>query len=222
MGCEFEVLHWAKARGLSDGENPARWAGHLEHLLAQPKAVSKVKHHAALDFSRVPELRARSAVSAKALELTILTAVRTAECIGSNWDEIDLRQGSWNIDRVRVKTDRDYRVPLSDRAVEIVKSLDRDNPLLFPSPSKLHQPVSNAAMSKLLKDLGYKSSVATVHGFRSTFRDWAAEKTDYANEVCEQAIGHRISDKAERAYRRGDMFKKRQSLMADWAAFCAG
>ena len=221
-----KVLDWAKARGLSDGENPARWAGHLEHLLAQPKAVQKVKHHAALDFNRVPELmselRARSSISAKALELTILTGVRTAECIGSNWDEIDLPQAAWNIDKVRVKTDRDYRVPLSDRAQEIVKSLDPENPLLFPAPTKPDRPITNMAMSKLLKDLGYKSSVATVHGFRSTFRDWAAEKTDYANEVCEQAIGHRISDKAERAYRRGDMFKKRQSLMADWAAFCAG
>jgi integrase len=129
--------------------------------------------------------------------------VRTAECIGSNWDEIDLPQAAWNIDKVRVKTDRDYRVPLSDRAKEIVKSLDPENPLLFPAPTKPDRPITNMAMSKLLKDLGYKSSVATVHG-------------------CEQAIGHRISDKAERAYRRGDMFKKRQSLMADWAAFCAG
>jgi integrase len=152
-----------------------------------------VKHHAALDFSRVPELRARSGVSAKALELTILTAVRTAECIGSNWDEIDLRQGAWNIDRVRVKTDRDYRVPLSDRAVEIVKSLDRDNPLLFPSPSKPHQPVSNAAMSKLLKDLGYKSSVATVHGFRSTFCDWAAEKSDYATKSANRLLATELA-----------------------------
>jgi integrase len=221
-----KVLDWAKARGLSDGENPARWAGHLEHLLAKPKAVHKEKHHAALDFNRIPELmrqlRSKSSISAKALELTILTAVRTTESIGSNWDEIDLPQAAWNIDKVRVKTDRDYRVPLSDRAQEIVKSLDPENPLLFPAPTKPDRPITNMAMSKLLKDLGYKSSVATVHGFRSTFRDWAAEKTDYANEVCEQAIGHRISDKAERAYRRGDMFKKRQSLMADWAAFCAG
>jgi integrase len=185
-----------------------------------------VKHHAALDFNRIPELmrelRSKSSISAKALELTILTAVRTTESIGSNWDEIDLAQAAWNIDKVRVKTDRDYRVPLSGRAIEIVQSLDKETTHLFPAPSDPNRSITNAAMSKLLKDLGYKPSVATVHGFRSTFRDWAAEKTDYANEVCEQAIGHRISDKAERAYRRGDMFKKRQSLMADWAAFCAG
>ncbi len=221
-----KVLDWAKARGLSDGENPARWAGHLEHLLAKPKSVHQEEHHAALDFNRIPELmrqlRSKSSISAKALELTILTAVRTTESIGSNWDEIDLSQGAWNIDKVRVKTDRDYRVPLSDRAVEIIQSLDKETTHLFPTPGDPSKHITNSAMRKMLQILGYKQSEATVHGFRSTFRDWAAEKTDYANEVCEQALGHRISDKSERAYRRGDMFKKRQSLMADWAAFCAG
>lgn len=217
------ILDWAKARDLRTGENPARWRGHLDKVLPAVRKVKSVKHHPAMPYSEIPafmaELRQRDSISARALEYTILTAGRTSEVIGMPDPELDLSAKLWTIPAVRMKGGREHRVPLCDRAVEIIKTVPREknNPHIF-AGGKTGRPLSNMALLELLKDM---RPGLTVHGFRSTFRDWGSELTSYPNTVLEMALAHAVSDKVEAAYRRGDLFEKRRRLMADWAKFCA-
>ncbi|GLK71561.1 integrase arm-type DNA-binding domain-containing protein [Ancylobacter dichloromethanicus] len=217
------VLDWAQARGYRQGENPARWRGHLDKLLPSKAKVRRVEHHGALPFLRVPAfvaaLRAKPFVSAKALEFTILTAARTGEVIGARWHEIDLGEASWTVPAERMKAGREHRVPLSPRTVEMLRSLPReDGGFVFPG-AKAKSGLSNMAMLQLVRGMDGTEGL-TVHGFRSAFRDWASEQTDCPREVAEAALAHTISDKVEAAYRRGDLFDKRRRLMEDWATFC--
>ena len=214
------VLDWAKVRGYREGENPARWRGHLDKLLPNRRKVRAVKNHAALPYSKLPafmaELRERTGVSAKALEFAILTAARTSEVIGATWSEIDLRSGVWTIPAHRMKAGKEHRVPLTDRALEILRSLPREGDFVFMG-GRAGKPLSNMALLELMR--GMKPGFVP-HGFRSTFRDWAADTTAYPSEVVEMALAHAIESKVEAAYRRGDLFEKRRRLMADWARFC--
>jgi integrase len=209
-----KVLGWATVRGFRSGDNPARWRGHLQELFAAKSKVRPVEHHAALPYTDVPafmaELRGRNSLSARALEFTVLAAVRTGETIGATWDEIDFAAKTWTIPAGRMKAAKPHRVPLSDRAAEILASLPREGEHIFP--------LSNMAMLELLRGM---RPGTTVHGFRSSFRDWAAERTSYPNHVAEAALAHTIGDKVEKAYRRGDLFAKRGRLMSDWALWCA-
>jgi integrase len=215
------VLSWAAVRGYRKGENPARWRGHLDTLLPARSKVAKVKHHPALPYSEagafMKELRCRTGVAAQSLEFLILTAARTEEVRTATWDEIDLNAATWVVPGERMKAGKAHTVPLSDRAVEILKSLAHRTGYVFCSPKG--EPLSNAGMDSVLKRMGRGGQI-TVHGFRSTFRDWAAETTAYPNEVVEMALAHTIGNKAEAAYRRGDLFMKRRRLMAEWAKYC--
>jgi integrase len=209
-----KVLGWATVRGFRSGDNPARWRGHLAELFPAKGKVRKTEHHSALPFSEMPafmlELRAHDSVSARALEFTILTAARTGETIGATRDEIDLKAKTWTIPAKRMKGKKGHKVPLCDRAVEILRGLDQSGDKVFP--------LSNMAMLELMK--GMRPDI-TVHGFRSTFRDWASERTNFPREAAEMALAHAIPDAVEKAYRRGDLFEKRRRLMGDWAAWCA-
>lgn len=215
------ILDAAKAREYRSGENPARWRGHLAQILPARTRLSR-GHHKAIAYQSLPDfmkrLRTREAMAALALEFVILTATRSGEVINATWNEVDLAGGIWTVPAARMKAARDHRIPLSPRAVEILETVQ---PLgrahLFPGPrgGKL----SGMAMAMLLRRMQID---ATVHGFRSTFRDWAAESTGYAHEVCEMALAHVIANKAEAAYRRGDLFEKRRKLMTDWSDYCAG
>ena len=217
------VLNWAAARNYRSGENPARWRGHLDHLLPARRDVAKVKHHAALPYAELPAfmavLRNMEGVSPRALEFAILTAARTGETVGARWSEIDLDGRMWTIPSERMKAGREHRVPLSGRVLEILNSLPREknNNFVFigDKPSK---PLSNMALLMTLRRL--KRDDLTTHGFRSTFRDWAAETTAYSNEMLEMALAHTVSDKTEAAYRRGDMLERRRRLMEEWSTFC--
>jgi integrase len=177
-----------------------------------------VQHHAALPYADLPafmaELRERDSISARALEWTILTCVRTSEATGGRWLEID--RDVWCIPGKRMKGRREHRVPLSKRALELLASIPREGDFLFPG-ARLGAPLSNMAMLELVRDM---RPGATVHGFRSSFRDWAADKTNYPNHVVEMALAHAVGDKVEAAYRRGDLFDKRRRLMTDWASYC--
>lgn len=215
------ILDSAKARGYRQGENPARWRGHLAQILPARTRLSR-GHHKAIPYQDIPafvgELHKRHAVAALALEFTILTACRSGEAIGATWGEVDLDKATWTIPAERMKAGKEHRVPLSARAAEILESLKPlDSDWLFPSArgGKL----SGMAMAMLMRRM---NADATVHGFRSGFRDWAAESTGYAHEVAEMALAHTIGNKVERAYRRGDLFEKRRRLMDDWAAYCSG
>lgn len=213
------VLDWATARKYRSGENPARWRGHLDHLLAKPSKSKKVVHHPALPFKDIAKfmkaLRDVGGVAARALEFCILTAVRSGEVRGATWDEIHLEENVWIIPASRMKAGREHRVPLSDAALALLKSIPKDmrTGLLFPGTKE--QILSDMSLTAVLRRMNRKD--ITVHGFRSTFRDWASETTSYPNEVVEMALAHVIGSAVEAAYRRGDLFKKRQSLMADWA-----
>jgi integrase len=209
------VLAWAKGRGLRDGENPARWSGHLDEMLAAPAKIAKKQHLAALPFPELPvfmgELRALPSLAARALEFTILCATRTGETFGAMWDEIDWESRTWTIPASRMKADKEHRVPLCDRALAILENLPRHGERIFPL-------ADIAAMLKLLRGM---RPGQTVHGFRSSFRDWAAETTNFPNHVVEMALAHAIGDKVEKAYRRGDLFMKRTKLMQTWSDYCA-
>jgi integrase len=217
------VLSWAKGRGLRDGENPARWGGHLKEMLADPSKVAPVRHHPALPFNTLPdfmaELRELDGVNARALEFCVLTALRTGEVLRAAWDEIDAGSKVWTVPAERMKARKEHRVPLSGRAVEILTSLPREagNKHVFVG-AKRGAGLSELVMLNLLKKLrpGF-----TVHGLRSSFRDWGAERTHFPREVLEMALAHKIPDAVERAYRRSDLFEKRRKLMDAWAAFCA-
>ena len=216
------VLDFARVSGWREGENPAAWTGNLAHALPAPGTFTHVKHHAALPFADVPEfmeqLRDREAIAARALEFTILTAARTGEVIHAQWCEFDLKTKVWTIPASRMKARREHRVPLSDRAVAIVNDLPQEAEFIFPGERK-GTSLSNMAMAQLLKRMA--RSDVTVHGFRSTFRDWAAERTNFPNHVVEMALAHVIGDKVEAAYRRGDLFAKRTRLMTEWGRYCA-
>ena len=218
------VLDAAKAKNLRSGENPARWKGHLKNLLPSRKRLAR-GHHAALPFDKVPafvaELRERKAMAALALEFTIMTAARTGEVIGARWSEIDIAGGIWTVPSERMKAGKEHRVPLCSRALQILRTV---MPADDPKPGayvflgeKTSKPLSNMAMAKLLERMDVE---ATVHGFRSSFRDWASETTGFAHQTVEQALAHTIQNKAEAAYRRGDQLAKRRELMAAWQSFC--
>ena len=213
------VLDSAKARGYRQGENPARWRGHLAQILPARTKLSR-GHHKAMPYTGIPtficSLHAREAVAALALEFVILTAARSGEVIGAIWSEVDLDTAVWTIPAERMKAAKEHRVPLSPRAVELLESL---KPLgsVYMFPGTRGGKLSGMAMAMLLRRM--KADV-TVHGFRSGFRDWAAEQTAYAHEVAEMALAHTIGSAVERAYRRGDLFEKRRRLMADWANYC--
>ena len=217
------ILDWARSLDLRDGENPARWRGHLRFLLPPQSKVRRVEHFAALDYHEIPafmaQLREHQSIGAAALEFTILTAARTAETLGATHDEIDLAQKVWTIRAERMKMAKEHRVPLSARALMLLHGVPTiaESELVFPGMGG-GGALSNMAMAAVLQRVG--RSDITVHGFRSTFRDWAAERTNYPSEVVEMALAHAVGNKVEAAYRRGDLFEKRRRLMADWATFC--
>lgn len=215
------VLSWATVRGYRTGDNPARWVGHLKQLLPNLEKSKRVKHHAALTFLEIGqffmELRAVEGVAARALEFTILTAARTNEVIAAKPEEFNFNDLVWTIPPERMKAHREHRVPLSPRAVAIVREMMAiRGPYVFDGIRE-DSHLSNMAMLSLLRRMG---KTFTVHGFRSSFRDWAAECTSYPRDVCEMALAHVISDKTEAAYRRGDLFDKRRRLMNDWEKYC--
>jgi integrase len=213
------VLGYATVSKFRSGDNPARWRNHLETLLGGTQKA--VEHHAALPFVECPafmvELRGRKSTSASALEFAILTAGRTGEVIGARWSEIDMKHKTWAIPAARMKAKREHRVPLCDRAVEILKGIERRSEFVFGS-AVTGKPLSNMTLLELLRGMRPGSGL-TVHGFRSTFRDWASERTNFAREVVEMALAHTISDKVEAAYRRGDLFEKRRKLMEAWIGY---
>lgn len=217
------ILDWAKVQRYRDGENPARWKGHLENLLPKRSAVRPVRHHPAMPYRDVPafmqKLNANGSLSAKALALTIHTALRTGEVVGARWPEIDLKAKVWTVPADRMKMKREHRAPLSDAAVAILESLPREagTDYVFPG-ARRGRPISTAAMSKALKTID--GDAYTVHGFRSSFRDWAAETTNYQNHVVEMALAHVVGDKVEKAYRRGALLEQRARLMRDWSRYC--
>ncbi len=223
------VLDYAKVHGWRNGENPARWKGHLDNVLPRRGKVAKVAHHAALPWAEVgafvAELEKRPGVAALAFRFTILTAARTGEAIGAWWSEIDLQAALWTVPPSRMKGGIEHRVPLSAGALDVLREAatlrhtEPDSPV-FPGGSNGTSTVglSDAAMLWVLRRM--QRSDLTVHGFRSTFRDWASETTSYQREVVEAALAHAVGDKTEAAYRRGDLFEKRRRLMEDWAAFC--
>lgn len=222
------VLDYAKVSGWRSGENPARWKGHLDHILPAKGKVAKVKHHAALPWSEIGVFMAKlveqEGVAALALRFTILTAARTGEALGATWGEIDLKGAVWTVPAARMKAGRVHRVPLSEPAIAVLAEVAKlrahegpDGPV-FPG-QKLTLPMSNMAMLMLLRRIGRGD--LTAHGFRSTFRDWVAEATNYQGEVAEAALAHTLGDKTEAAYQRGTMLEKRRRLMDDWGAVCS-
>ena len=215
------VLDWATVRGYRTGDNPARWRGHLSEVLPAPGRVAKVQHLAALPYLELPkfmvELATAPGIAARALEFLILTAGRTGEVANAVWSEINLDDAIWTIPAERMKAGREHRVPLSDRAVEVLQALPREGEFVFPSVAKAGAPISIIAMLRTLRRLRADGS---VHGFRSAFSDWAHERTSFANHAIEISLAHRVGTGTERAYRRGDMFEKRRQLMEAWAQFC--
>ncbi len=216
------VLDWATARGYRQGENPACWRGHLDKLLPARGKLRMVRHHAALPYHELPAfmtaLRTQDGVAARSLEFLILTAARTGEVIGARAEEIS--RNVWTIPAQRMKNGKEHRVPLSAPALTIAAKITMGygGEYLFPG-WKEGKPLSNMAMLVLLERM--KRDDLTVHGFRSTFRDWAAERTNFPREVVEMALAHTIENKVEAAYRRGDLFNKRTKLMNEWAVFCS-
>jgi integrase len=213
------VLNVAKASGFRSGENPAAWTGHLAMILPKRQRLTR-GHHPAMPFDRVPDfmekLRAKPSTAARALELTVLCATRTSETLGADWQEIDLVKKLWTIPAERMKAAKEHRIPLSDAAVQLLEALPTREGPLFPGRGG-EKPLSNMAMDMVLRRI---DDSVTVHGFRSTFRDWAGETTDTPREVAEAALAHTVGNNAELAYRRGDALEKRRDLMAKWAAFC--
>ncbi len=215
------VLDWATVRGHRKGDNPARWKGHLDQLLPAPGKIAKVEHHTALPIDAVgafvQDLRQRDGFAARALEFVILTAARSGEVRGMTWAELDLDAGVWTVPAQRMKAGKEHRVPLSDQAKSLLQVLRKieDVPLVFPAPrGGVLSDMTLTAVTRRMK------VPAVPHGFRSTFRDWAAERTNYPRDMAEQALAHTLGDKVEAAYRRGDMLEKRRKMMQAWAAFC--
>ena len=226
------ILDWAKVREYRQGENPARWRGHLENLLANPAKVAKVEHFAALPYTKINEflqhLEQQDGFGAQALKLVIYTACRSREALEARWEEIDFESKVWTIPAERMKMGKEHRIPLTVPALAILKELRRERdkknvpedektPYVFPSYSGKTF-VSNVVMLALLKRMERRD--ITVHGFRSTFRDWAAEQTNFPREVAEAALAHAVENQVEAAYRRSDLFEKRRLLMEQWARYC--
>ncbi|ACA17340.1 integrase family protein [Methylobacterium sp. 4-46] len=218
------ILDWGTTRGFRRSENPARWRGHLENLLPKRSRVQKVKHHAALPFAEVPSflkaLEFQPGVASHALAFTILTAARTGETLGATWSEFDLDARIWNVPASRMKAGVEHRIPLTESALMVLRRMAeiREGDFVFPG-GRRERPLSNMSMLVLLRRM--QRGDLTVHGFRSSFRDWAAEHTDFPREVVEAALAHAIESKVERAYRRSDLFAKRRELMEAWANYCA-
>jgi integrase len=218
------ILDWAGVRGYRQGENPARWRGHLDKLLPRRSKAAPQEHHPALPYAQLPgffaTLPQQSGTAARCLEFTIMTACRTGEVIAATWDEIDFDTKVWTVPPERMKAKREHRVPLSDQALAVLEAMrkTKQNDFVFPG-QRAKQHLSNMAMLQVLKRMGYGHY--TVHGFRSTFRDWAAEQTSFPHEVAEMALAHVIGNKAEAAYRRGDLFEKRRKLMEAWARYAS-
>lgn len=218
-----KVLDAAKARGLRQGENPAQWRGHLDHLLPKPSKLIR-GHHAAMPYGDLPrfteQLRNREALASQALEFCILTAARSGEVLGLIWAEVDLKSRIWNVPAQRMKAGRAHRVPLSTRAMAILLQLHHDpspDDYVFPG-QRNGRPLSNMAMEMMLRRMGFND--VTVHGFRSSFRDWAGNETSFPRELAETALAHVIGDKSEQAYRRSDALEKRRHMMDAWAYWC--
>lgn len=226
-----KVLDWATTRGYRKGLNPARWRGHLDNLLPAPNKIAKEEHHAALSIGEVggfmEKLRTHTGMGARALEFGILTAARSGEVRGARWGEIDFDDCVWTVPGNRMKAGREHRVPLSDAAMAMLMDIraglnlpDGEEPpadgLVFVAPRG--GILSDGTLNAVIRRMGLD---VVQHGFRSTFRDWASERTNYPNEVAEMALAHTIPSKVEAAYRRGDLFEKRRRLMADWAEFLA-
>jgi len=216
------VLDWATARGYREGLNPARWKGHLDQLLPAPGKITRVGHHAALPVGDVGSfmqaLREQQGSGARVLEFVILTAARSGEARGATWGEFNLDAATWTVPGERMKAGKEHRVPLSMPAVRLIRAQPTmaGTDLVFPSPrGGLLSDMTLVAVMRRMK------AAAVPHGFRSTFRDWCSERTNYPREVAEMALAHTIGDKVEAAYRRGDLFEKRRLMMDDWAAFCA-
>jgi integrase len=225
VGRIHAVIGWATVHHYRHGDNPARWQGHLEHALPALSKVAKVKHHAALPYAQVgafvAKLRKDSSVGARCLEFITLTAARLGEAINAEWDEIDLANRVWVVPSSRMKADREHRVPLSDAALAVLKVMQaiRQSDYVFPG-TRQGRPVGENTPVRLAKQVA--GSNITVHGLRSTFRDWASERTSFSREVAEMALAHAIPNAVEAAYRRGDLFEKRRKLMEAWAEFCGG
>lgn len=214
------VMDWATAHGHRKGLNPARWRGHLDKILPRPSKVARVKHHAAIPVGAVgafmQKLRQADGTGARALEFAALTAGRSGEVRGATWAEIDLKAKVWTIPAQRMKAGHEHRVPLSPAAIDILQRLPKFKDVEFVFPSARGGQLSDMTLLAVMRRLNAK---AVPHGLRSTFRDWASERTSYAHEVAEMALAHTIGNKTEAAYRRGDLFEKRRRLMNDWAAF---
>ena len=216
------ILDWATTRGYRAGLNPARWKGHLDTVLPAAGTVANAGHHSALPVGDIgvfmKTLRSQAGMSAQALEFTILTAARSGEVRGARWTEIDLDAATWTVPGERMKAGKEHRVPLAGAALAILNALPHEdrNALVFASPRG--GMLSDMSLTAVLRRMKVD---AVPHGFRSSFRDWCAERTNYPREVAEMALAHAIGDKVEAAYRRGDLFEKRRRLMKDWAAFCA-
>ncbi|OWG12685.1 putative prophage CPS-53 integrase [Delftia sp. K82] len=218
------ILGWASARRLRSGDNPARWKGHLDSLFPARTKVSRTRHFAALPWKDMrpfmTSLEAQAGVGALALRFTILTAARSGEVRGMVWDEVDLSARLWVVPAERMKAGREHRIPLSDAAVALLRQQEQvllaGTNVVFPSVRD-HKPLSDMTLTAVLRRM--QRNDLTVHGFRSTFRDWAAEATDYPQEMAEMALAHVVSNKVEAAYRRGDMLEKRREMMQKWAEF---
>ncbi len=217
------VLAWAAVMGYRQRENPARWKGCIDHLVPSHNKLGPKRHHPALPFTEMPDfmatLRCQDGVAAAALEFAILTAARTSEVIGAQWSEIDLARRLWIVPAERMKAGNEHRVPIAAAAIKVLRDMQhlREGNSVFPN-TRTKGPLSNMALLSVLKRMG--RSDLTTHGFRSTFRDWAAEVTDAPREVAEMALAHAVGNAVEAAYRRGDLLEKRRKLLADWAEYC--
>ena len=214
------VLDYSAALGIRSGDNPARWRGHLDHLLPKPLNVRAVKHHPALPHSQIAsfmsKLEKREGVAARALGFTILTAARSGETRGMTWSEVDLEKRTWTVPPDRMKSGKEHRIPLTDRAIALLGPCRDNTALVFESSARPGRPISDMTMLAVLRRMGQDQ--ITVHGFRSTFRDWAGEATSFPREVIETALAHGLKNKTEAAYARSDLFDKRRELMAAWTA----
>ena len=225
-----KILDYAAARGIRDSDNPAKWQGKLDVLLPKPSSIQKTKHHPAMPYSNIAtfwmELNNKQTVSASALKLLILTATRTSEVLKAKRDEFDLDQGIWIIPAERMKSKKEHRVPLSKQAIELLRKMPQlaGNQYMFPG-TRLGSPQSNMTLLKLMRDMGYgvggDKGDYVPHGFRSSFRDWSGEVSNYPRDVAEMALAHTIESKVEAAYRRGDLIEKRSRMMQDWADYFA-
>jgi integrase len=226
------VLGWATTSGLRSGDNPARWKGHLDNLLATISKAQRTENHPSLAWDRigafVGELRSREGVAARAVEFAILTATRSGEVRGAKWSEIDLAAKVWTIPAQRMKAKREHEVPLSDASVKLLNSQAKIDGCDLVFPGTKGQPLSDMSLTAVIRRMNGESPIwvdrdgktITVHGFRSTFRMWAAELTSYPREVAEHALAHQLPNMVERAYQRGTLFGKRAKLMSEWAKFC--